>query len=84
MTANLDARGTQAQQVIHPDDRVRGTLSICGRGACTYLQQILSRKGEVNYRQLKQAVGKSSSRFLPDIRPFPPTYLSPERGTAPV
>jgi len=40
MTANLDATGAQAQQVIHPDDRVRGTLSICGRGACTYLQQI--------------------------------------------
>jgi hypothetical protein len=38
--ANLDAGGSQAQQVIHPDDRVRGTLSICERGAYTYLQQI--------------------------------------------
>ena len=28
--ANLDVGGSQAQQVIHPDDRVRGTLSICG------------------------------------------------------
>ena len=25
---------------FHPDDRVRATLSTCGRGACTYLQQI--------------------------------------------
>jgi hypothetical protein len=24
---------------FHPDDRVRATLSTCGRGACTYLQQ---------------------------------------------
>jgi len=28
--ANLDVGGSQAQQVVHPDDRVRGTLSICG------------------------------------------------------
>src|SRR6202022_779205 len=40
--ANLDVGGSQAQQVIHPDDLVRGTLSICRRGACTYLQQIPS------------------------------------------
>ena len=25
---------------FHPDDRVRATLSTCGRDACTYLQQI--------------------------------------------
>src|SRR5580692_2649962 len=25
---------------FHPDDRVRARLSTCGRGACTYLQQI--------------------------------------------
>jgi hypothetical protein len=25
---------------FHPDDRVRATLSTCGRGAYTYLQQI--------------------------------------------
>jgi hypothetical protein len=30
---------------FHPDDRVRATLSTCGKGACTYLQQIL--KAEV-------------------------------------
>ena len=28
--ANLHAGESQTQQVIHPDDRVRGTLSICG------------------------------------------------------
>jgi hypothetical protein len=37
MPANLDAGGSQAQQVIHPDDRVRGYAEV---GACTYLQQI--------------------------------------------
>jgi|SRR5580704_17097949 pentatricopeptide repeat protein len=37
---------------FHPDDRVRATLSTCGRGACTYLQQIpfiecLARSGDI-------------------------------------
>jgi hypothetical protein len=33
---------------FHPDDRVRATLSACGRGACAYLQQIpLCKRGGV-------------------------------------
>jgi hypothetical protein len=58
----------------HPDDRVRETLIICGRGACTYLQQILdpqplrhpSRNHRVSFRCLPigQALSWNTSLLL--------------------
>jgi hypothetical protein len=56
---------------FHPDDRVRATLSTCGRGACTYLQQIRgqcppARLGPRGTIYDRSALPRFSGRATPD------------------